>query len=209
MRHLIFVFALVVSICFAGVVNATLWDRGGGLIYDDVLDITWLQDANYAKTSGSDSDGLMIWDEAMTWVAELVYYDSVRDVYWDDWRLPSVMNLDGSDPIEGYLMRGSEMGHLFYIDLKNPGWAPISNKFPFENLQADYYWYKDEGPINNYVWFFNFALGYQNGRGRYGDSLAWAVRPGDVGAAPIPEPWTMWLLGIGLIGLGVFRGHKR
>ena len=29
-------------------VNAALYDRGNGLIYDDVLDITWLQDANYA-----------------------------------------------------------------------------------------------------------------------------------------------------------------
>ena len=28
--------------------NAALYDRGNGLIYDDVLDITWLQDANYA-----------------------------------------------------------------------------------------------------------------------------------------------------------------
>ena len=28
---------------FSGASNATLWDRGRGLIYDDVLDITWLQ----------------------------------------------------------------------------------------------------------------------------------------------------------------------
>ena len=27
----------------AGPAGATLFDRGGGLIYDDVLDITWLQ----------------------------------------------------------------------------------------------------------------------------------------------------------------------
>ncbi|NNF16437.1 MAG: hypothetical protein HKN70_06795 [Gammaproteobacteria bacterium] len=32
--------------------TAALHDRGNGLIYDDVLDITWLQDANYALTSG-------------------------------------------------------------------------------------------------------------------------------------------------------------
>ena len=31
--------------------QAALYDRGNGLIYDDVLDITWLQDANYAKTT--------------------------------------------------------------------------------------------------------------------------------------------------------------
>ena len=202
MRSVIFLIIIVGIISISGISNAMLWDRGGGLVYDDVLDITWLKDANYAKTSGYDSDGLMIWDEAMSWVADLIYYDSVRNVYWDDWQLPSVMNLDGAEPIEGYLMTGSEMGHLYYVDLKNSGWAPISNTFPFENVQADYYWYREEGPINDYVWFFNFALGYQNGRGRYGESLAWAVRPGDVGAVSTPEPWTLWLLGIGIIGLG-------
>ena len=33
-------------------VSATLIDRGNGLIYDDAQNITWLQDANYAFTSG-------------------------------------------------------------------------------------------------------------------------------------------------------------
>ena len=32
--------------------NAAPINRGGGLIYDDVLGITWLQDANYALTNG-------------------------------------------------------------------------------------------------------------------------------------------------------------
>ena len=39
--------------------HAALYDRGNGLIYDDVLNITWMQDANYAKTSGYDPDGAM------------------------------------------------------------------------------------------------------------------------------------------------------
>jgi hypothetical protein len=30
--------------------DATLYDRGGGLIYDKDLNITWLQDANLAAT---------------------------------------------------------------------------------------------------------------------------------------------------------------
>jgi hypothetical protein len=41
------------------ITDATLIDRGGGLIYDDVFDITWLQDANFAKTLGYDSDGMI------------------------------------------------------------------------------------------------------------------------------------------------------
>ena len=43
---------------------AELIDRGGGLIYDTELDITWLQDANYALSSGVDEDGAMSWDSA-------------------------------------------------------------------------------------------------------------------------------------------------
>jgi len=39
--------------------EATLFDQGGGLIYDTDLNITWLQDANYAMTSGYDADGRM------------------------------------------------------------------------------------------------------------------------------------------------------
>ena len=32
--------------------HASLIDRGNGLLYDNVLNVTWLQDANYAHTSG-------------------------------------------------------------------------------------------------------------------------------------------------------------
>jgi hypothetical protein len=45
--------------------DAELIDRGGGLIYDTVLDIKWLQDANYAQTSGYDDDGRMNWYTAV------------------------------------------------------------------------------------------------------------------------------------------------
>jgi len=53
--------ALLAGIALSGAAQATLIDRGGGLIYDDVLNITWLQDANYAMTSGYDADGRMNW----------------------------------------------------------------------------------------------------------------------------------------------------
>ena len=49
MRSLIII---IVSFFLLSPVYAALYDRGEGLIYDDVLDITWLQDANYAMTSG-------------------------------------------------------------------------------------------------------------------------------------------------------------
>ncbi|MDZ7752733.1 MAG: hypothetical protein U5S82_13950 [Gammaproteobacteria bacterium] len=39
---------MAAMLMLSGAASATLFDRGRGLIYDDVLDITWLQDANYA-----------------------------------------------------------------------------------------------------------------------------------------------------------------
>jgi hypothetical protein len=91
---------LIVILCvlffgIAGTANATLLDRGGGLIYDDVLDITWLQDANYAQTSGYDADGMMTWYDAIVWAEKLEYYDSVREVTGTDWRLPQTLPVDG------------------------------------------------------------------------------------------------------------------
>jgi hypothetical protein len=37
--------------------NAALINRGSGLIYDYVLDITWMQNADYLRTNGHDIDG--------------------------------------------------------------------------------------------------------------------------------------------------------
>jgi hypothetical protein len=77
----------------SGVSQAALHDRGGGLVYDDVLDLTWLADANYARTSGYDADGLMTWPEAVAWAAQLSYDHVVNGVTvatYGDWRLPTV-----------------------------------------------------------------------------------------------------------------------
>ena len=39
--------------------------------YDTELDITWLADANYAKTSGAVPDGYMTHADALAWTAGL------------------------------------------------------------------------------------------------------------------------------------------
>ena len=49
------VLALVTGVAASGVAHAALWDRGGGLLYDDVLNVTWLQDANYARSELSNA----------------------------------------------------------------------------------------------------------------------------------------------------------
>jgi len=85
----------------SGASHATLFDRGGGLIYDDFLDITWLADANYAFTSHysdgilMDPYGAMEQGRASDWAAQLDYHDTVRNVTWSDWRLPTIINQPG------------------------------------------------------------------------------------------------------------------
>jgi hypothetical protein len=49
---ILLVLVVVVFVGFSAIANAKLWDRGGGLIYDDVLNITWLQDASQRFTTG-------------------------------------------------------------------------------------------------------------------------------------------------------------
>jgi hypothetical protein len=88
--------AMLLFFGITGIANARLIDRGGGLIYDDVLDITWLQDANYPQTNGDDADGVMFWEDARAWADGLEYYDSVRSVTWDDWRLPHTLPVNGN-----------------------------------------------------------------------------------------------------------------
>jgi hypothetical protein len=134
-------FVMLVSVFagWVGVANASLIDVGGGLVFDDLLNITWMQDANYAKTSGYDDDGLMTWDEAVLWADGLVYGG------YDDWRLPSIEPLNGvyydkgdaydgstdhayNISLTGTVYEGStasELAHLFFslgnVAAQNPG----------------------------------------------------------------------------------------
>jgi hypothetical protein len=95
------------ALALSGAAQAELFDRGGGMIYDDTLRITWLSDWNYAETSGFLSDARMDWATANGWANDLVYGGL------DGWRLPTALNADASGPCDGYYCSGSEIGHLF------------------------------------------------------------------------------------------------
>ena len=54
---------LIALVC--GSANASLQTRAGGqAYYDDVLNVTWVADANLPTTSGYEPDGQMTWAEA-------------------------------------------------------------------------------------------------------------------------------------------------
>lgn len=60
MKKWALVLSVVMILGLSSVSWATLWDRGGGMIYDDYLKITWLQDANYAATQFVSSGGACV-----------------------------------------------------------------------------------------------------------------------------------------------------
>ena len=142
------------------------WGNGPEAFFDTVLNVTWLADANYAKTSKYTEDfrgGRMEWNVAKTWADNLVVGA------YSDWRLPTMVdtgatgcnyrlaggtdcgyNVQTKDASTGTVY--SEMAHLYYVTFGNKGYATpgtgalpqigwgLSNTGPFRNVDAYAYW---------------------------------------------------------------------
>jgi hypothetical protein len=208
--------SLCAVVLIPGQAFGALINRGGGLIYDTDRDITWLADANYGAGSFYDTnegyeDGLMSWASANAWATNLSYYDSVRGVTYDDWRLPTTLYPDPSCNTPGYGTNctGSEMGHLFYDELQGIAGQSIlvthNSSFDlFTNIQPYRYWSTTESEPRsfNYEWYFDFSNGFQYDSHYANAGYAWAVRPGDVAVtSTVPVPAAAWLFGSGLLSL--------
>ncbi len=223
------------SLALSGAAQAALVDRGGGLIYDTDLNVTWLQDANYAQTSGYDADGLMSWSVATTWAANLTYFDALRNVTYTDWRLPTTTDTgtsgcdfaySGTDCGYNVDPASSEMAHLYFTELGNLSYytstgaesgafaggtnpySTLDNVGPFINFQSDQnYWSGTEyAPLPGAAWGFGPGDGYQEGLYNEGNVFyALAVRPGDVAAVPEAQTYALMLAGLGLVGWRLWR----
>lgn len=166
-----------------------LIDRGRGFLYDVERDLTWLQDTNYARTTGRSPDGQMTWDEAKAWVARL-NYRGIRG-----WRLPTALNQNGTGPCIGDNCRESELGHLVFtaFQRKSPG-LQLLNWQPFS-----IYWSSTEVSATE---AFAFKMtGLKQGR------LAknpWAVDPALGGAVPLTDLVLTWPVHDGDVAAGFF-----
>jgi hypothetical protein len=213
--------AAAAILALSGAAQAALIDRGGGLIYDNTLNLTWLADMNYAKTSGHTAgigaNGRMTWDAAKLWADNLVYGG------FSDWRLPTLNPSDTSCSLSvnpggafsqqyyGFNCTGGELSHLFVTDLGNRADESVLNQTGdtqtqkdnfalFSNVQEYTYWSGTEfAPVPNSAWDFSTYVGFQDYFDAKSNALyAVAVRPGDV-AASVPEPQT---LALALLALG-------
>jgi len=209
-------------LALSGAAQAALIDRGGGMVYDTVQDITWLTDTNFAFSSGYAAanaggmssatifdDGRMGRSAADVWASGLVYGG------FSDWRLPTLNPTDpscteGTRVGEGYNCTDGELGHLFVTDLGNLGHQSVLNQAGdtgeqqanwalFSNLQSAAYWSSTEDarfPGRSLV--FSTVSGYVFSLGDDVPVYALAVRDGDVAAA-VPEPQS---LALALLALG-------
>ena len=136
--------------------TGTITGGGSGdysLIYDDLLDITWLD----CTTLGS-------WSTTVQWAEDLeVFFNGET---YDNWRLPYTLPVNGT--IWGYTFsnsvngstdygynisapgsaypgsKGSEMAHLYYTTLGNLGCFDING-----TIQFGLYGLKNKGPFNS------------------------------------------------------------
>ena len=200
MNTFLLCFVTCMHVVISSASHAALYDRGNGLIYDDVLDITWMQDANALALfeNYSSSDYKATSGDAHNLISDLIYSG------YDDWRLPSV----GSAPRVGYDQYTGELGHMFFHNLGNTtGLDNVSfsdatdgSTMSFLNVQQYAYMYSEYYSGNvNLSWVFNMSDGYQYFDELYysGNGALWAVRDGD----SIPIPATAWLFGSAIAGL--------
>jgi len=187
--------------------SAALINNGGGLIYDDVLKITWAQ-----------PDTFRSWGDANAWAAGL----TLGGV--SGWRLPYISVAEGAGPFTGdpvdcntateLACRDNELGYMFYHNLGGTYKESILDSGDpdlalFPTLKSQGYWSGTEFD-SSFAWKLIFHSGELSldgtGEVNYGVHN-WAVHAGNI--HPIPIPAAVWLFGSGLLGLVGMERRKK
>lgn len=183
---------MTAGIICAPAAQAALEDLGNGVIKDTDLGIVWLADANYSQTSGYNTNGIMNWNAANTWV------DQLNVGGHSDWRLPTT----------------EEFSHLFYDELggvtntsiysihTNTPFAMFSNIQALNNYSSQYWTSTPTNDADTHSVFSFFWSADSTGNINSGHTAM------AVASIPEPETYAMLLAGLGLVSL-VARKKKQ
>jgi hypothetical protein len=162
----------------------------------------------------------MSWYGAMAWVEWL---GSIDYAGADDWRLPATIDTGAAGCNLAYVgtdcgynvdTATGELASLWYDTLGNiaycdtsgncpqSGWD-LSNTGPFGSSMQDFaYWSGTEyAPNPGYAWVFYTGTGLQVSVDKLYHYSGWAVRPGQITAAPLPGTALLMALGFGAMAV--------
>ena len=174
--------------------------------YDTTLDVTWLANANYARTTGYDADGAMSWEQSRSWIAHL---NRANHLGTNTWRLPMAGPINGSSYLLTQLYTGSsdrgwnitapgtmyaasvtnEMAHLYHVTLNKVSYYDTAGnvrpeyestvRFPFINVRGTYYFWSGSLATASQPIAFTFEHGGQDLGNLTAPGYAWPVASGD------------------------------
>ena len=192
-----------------GGAEAALVDAGNGLINDTVLNITWVADASLS--------GAQSWSDLVQWAEDLVYGG------YDDWRLASMSVAAGTptgatDSIIDCATdteancRDNELGYMYTYYLSgNYGDDKTGNQavgsVTLTGIQLSHWSGTEAASSPGNAWVFYPLNGFQTNFGNAYESYGWAVRDGQIAAAPLPA--TALLMALGFGAMTVLRRARR
>ena len=117
--------------------HATLIDNGDGTVTDDDTELMWLKES---LPTANRQESELTWKEAMFWAYNLDFAG------YQDWRLPSALEINLGIVDLAWNGYNNEWAHLYGTEWGNP--ANSSHILPMEGYPCCWYWTSTEDPGN-------------------------------------------------------------
>jgi hypothetical protein len=179
----------------SGAAQAALSPAVDGMVYDDVLNLCWLQNAS--------ASGELTWDAARAWA------DGLTVGGHTDWRLAQMSDTSQTTSItvctssneEACRTSGNELGYNLWHNLGGP-LSTTGSQGPFTNIPG-LIWSATAFDTTN-AYFLRASLdGGQVASTKANTYYGWAVREGQCRDAPPPPAGVQSVPAVGVLGLGL------